>query len=305
MLNIFYFTVTALLGWRIVKAGQRFDNAQMTIYYDLNWDCNNDQADAKGASKLNGNTTACGYSAQAIGSSRHVAVNQGLFSFDKCGTEISILRNGQPVTFSEGPLFIGDICPECAPDHIDIGAKVAVELANGAGCKNPTGLGYQIGDRIVGPAYSSTDGGSLDSWKASQSTQGSNQASSSSSSPSSSSANAAPSSTQSSWQSTKNNPTSSSSWTPAAHWSSAVGTSSAGMNYGTSSNTDPSVFSFGTGIPTTTIPTSSARLSNKQNTHNALFASNSTGTSTGPENITTSIGNVCRKRTRRRRRRNF
>ncbi|WRT68139.1 uncharacterized protein IL334_005114 [Kwoniella shivajii] len=136
-----------------------------TIYYDLKFQCNGEGSAAVGTSGMNGGTNACGYSAASLGSSRIVAVNIGLFSRDKCGAEVTIMQNGAPVTFSEGPLFIGDICGGCGVDKVDFGAAAAIEMGDGVSCLNPSGFTYQISDQIIGPGYSSEVDGSLAAWR--------------------------------------------------------------------------------------------------------------------------------------------
>ncbi|WWC69820.1 uncharacterized protein I206_103763 [Kwoniella pini CBS 10737] len=202
MRRIPFLTVCGLMHLHSALAAPRFDNAEFTIYYDIIQDCNSETADAQGANKLNYNPNACGYSADALGSSRAVAINENMFKPELCGTEITIYRmdNGQPVHFSDGPLFVGDICPDCQQDHIDLGSGAANDMNGSPGCKNPTGFAWELGERIIGPPEV-TSGSSLDAWKASQGqNQGQNQNSpSSSSSASSSSSSSSPST--SSWSS--------------------------------------------------------------------------------------------------------
>ncbi|OCF74421.1 hypothetical protein I204_04796 [Kwoniella mangroviensis CBS 8886] len=153
-----------------VIAGQRYDNAIGTIYYDLNDACKVSGADATSdMSNMKTGNNACGYAVGSLGASRVVAISQSIFSNDLCGSEITVYKNGQPVQFSEGPLFVGDICPggECTGNHIDLGAKAADEINGGAGCKNPSGFSFEIGDQKIGPLYSSIAGASLETWKAS------------------------------------------------------------------------------------------------------------------------------------------
>ncbi|WWD03185.1 hypothetical protein V865_001232 [Kwoniella europaea PYCC6329] len=153
-----------------VIAGQRYDNAIGTIYYDLNDACKVSGADATGdMSNMKTGNNACGYAVGNLGASRVVAISQSIFSNDLCGSEITVYKNGQPVQFSEGPLFVGDICPggECTGNHIDLGAKAADEINGGSGCKNPSGFSFEVGDQKIGPLYSSVAGASLEAWKAS------------------------------------------------------------------------------------------------------------------------------------------
>ncbi|WVQ67454.1 uncharacterized protein L199_005654 [Kwoniella botswanensis] len=173
MFNKSIVSVLAILfdvGVNPVIAGQRYDNAIGTIYYDLNDACEVSGADATGdMSSMKTSNNACGYAVGNLGASRVVAISQSIFSNDLCGSEITVYKNGQPVQFSEGPLFVGDICPggECTGNHIDLGAKAADEINGGAGCKNPNGFSFEIGDQKIGPLYSSIAGASLEAWKAS------------------------------------------------------------------------------------------------------------------------------------------
>ncbi|WWC62281.1 uncharacterized protein I303_104877 [Kwoniella dejecticola CBS 10117] len=223
--------VTLLAAWGtlyldLVLAAQRYDNAQFTIYYDIIQDCNTDTADGKSANRLNANANACGYSAEALGSSRIVAINADMFRPELCGTEVTIYRmdNNQPVHFSEGPLFVGDICPagECAPDHIDIGSKAANDMNGSSGCKNPHGFAWELGDRIIGPPVG-PGGSSLGPWKASQG-QGQNQNSDTTVWPSISATSSSAPSSPTSWtqESTTASTSAASSWSADGHSSTAT-----------------------------------------------------------------------------------
>ncbi|WVQ67455.1 uncharacterized protein L199_005655 [Kwoniella botswanensis] len=133
-----------------VNAGVSIDGARGTVYYDLELQCTGDGSDAGGASGLNGALTACGYSAEGLGTSRFVAIDGSIFDKSMCGQEVIITQNGAPFSFSEGPMFVGDLCGGCEGGKIlDLSGKIAVEMMGGV-CKNPPSFSYQITENIVG-----------------------------------------------------------------------------------------------------------------------------------------------------------
>ncbi|OCF60828.1 hypothetical protein L486_00468 [Kwoniella mangroviensis CBS 10435] len=133
-----------------VNAGVSIDGARGTVYYDLELQCTGDGSDAGGASGLNGALTACGYSAEGLGTSRFVAIDGSIFDKSMCGQEVIIAQNGSPFSFSEGPMFVGDLCGGCEGGKIlDLSGKIAVEMMGGV-CKNPPSFSYQITENIVG-----------------------------------------------------------------------------------------------------------------------------------------------------------
>ncbi|WWD03184.1 hypothetical protein V865_001231 [Kwoniella europaea PYCC6329] len=133
-----------------VNAGVSIDGARGTVYYDLELQCNGYGSDAGGASGLNGALTACGYSAEGLGTSRFVAIDGSIFDKSMCGQEVIITQNGAPFSFSEGPMFVGDLCGGCEGGKVlDLSGKIAVEMMGGV-CKNPPSFSYQITENIVG-----------------------------------------------------------------------------------------------------------------------------------------------------------
>ncbi|WWC94401.1 hypothetical protein V866_001243 [Kwoniella sp. B9012] len=139
-----------LFAIETVNAGVSIDGARGTVYYDLELQCNGDGSDAGGASGLNGALTACGYSAEGLGTSRFVAIDGSIFDKSMCGQEVIITQNGAPFSFSEGPMFVGDLCGGCEGGKIlDLSGKIAVEMMGGV-CKNPPSFSYQITENIVG-----------------------------------------------------------------------------------------------------------------------------------------------------------
>ncbi|WVW84342.1 hypothetical protein I302_106376 [Kwoniella bestiolae CBS 10118] len=148
MLLIFGFFLS--LTRYTVRAGVSIDGARGTVYYDLELQCNGAGSDAGGASGLNGALTACGYSAQGLGTSRFVAIDGSIFDKSMCGQEVLITHNGAPFTFSEGPIFVGDLCGGCQGGKVlDLSGKIAVEMMGGQ-CKNPPSFSYQITENTVG-----------------------------------------------------------------------------------------------------------------------------------------------------------
>ncbi|WRT69711.1 uncharacterized protein IL334_006701 [Kwoniella shivajii] len=196
-----YITASAVSS--LVNAGALINGANGSIYYDLFGDCTGQESEAKEAahSDFNDSPNACGYRARSIGNSRLVAIPPQLWSTQLCGAEIVITHDGQSTPFvpSEGPLFVGDMCKSCPWNQFDFGAKAAVDLSEGAGCKNPKGFSLQITDNIIGPVLSDTVDALLPQWFANEG------GALSSAAPSSWSATSTYSSTtSSSWPSTAN-----------------------------------------------------------------------------------------------------
>ncbi|WWC88946.1 uncharacterized protein L201_003861 [Kwoniella dendrophila CBS 6074] len=157
------FGIFAFLAGQVTKAANfSMDGARGTVQvFQFISTCAVDGSDFSGAGPGD-SLGACGYSAAGLATSRIVAVAGGVFDKSMCGQEVTITQNGKPLTFSEGPLYVGDMCPGCEGGSVlDISAKAAFELMDG-NCRNPPSFAYQITNNVVGPRLVG-GGGSTDS----------------------------------------------------------------------------------------------------------------------------------------------
>ncbi|WWC69821.1 uncharacterized protein I206_103764 [Kwoniella pini CBS 10737] len=156
----------------------------MTSYYNYEEQCKQPGSDFAAADLID-SLAACGYSPDSLGGTSRfvgelskewtavlhwtndscnmlipawliwVAIGSDLFDPSMCGAEVTITHNGQPFSFSEGPIFVGDSCGGCTGGSlIDLSGKIALEMMGA--CKNPPSLSYTVGTNIVGAPVGGT-----------------------------------------------------------------------------------------------------------------------------------------------------